>query len=124
MKILGSIKQIIIYVKDMEKQVNFYNKTLGLSIVVPGEQESYHNEFWVSFNTGEASFCLHAGGKQDFGMDAPKFTFGVENIEDTKLFLEENNIKHGEIRSPIPNHYVIDCSDPEGNKFSVEQFDG
>jgi predicted enzyme related to lactoylglutathione lyase len=106
----------------MDSQVKFYKENFGLQVLIPGEQDSYANEFWVEFDTGEASLCLHDGGIQDFGNDAPMFTFEVTDINRTKKFLEETKIKHGEIISPVPDHYYIDCYDPEGNKFSLEQF--
>ena len=119
---IGNIKQIIIYVSDMDTQVKFYKKILGFDVIIPGNQDSYANEFWVQLNTGETSLCLHAGGNKDFGKDAPKFTFEVEDVNIARNFFIEKGIKVSEVRSPSPDHFVVDITDPEGNTFSLEQF--
>jgi len=122
MQKIGTIKQIIIYVQEMDKQVRFYRDILQLTKNYPAGLDSYATEGWVTFGTGEASLCLHGGGYQDFGKDAPKFTFETDDIETTKKYLESNQISTSDIRSPAPDVRVFDAIDPEGNKFSLEQF--
>ena len=119
---IGNIKQIIIYVTDMDAQVKFYKEVLGFEVIIPRNQNSYTNEFWVQLDTGETSLCLHAGGKKDFGKDAPKYTFEVADINAARSYFIEKGIKVSEVRSPSPEHFVVDIADPEGNKFSLEQF--
>ena len=116
---IGSIRQIILYVKNMQKQVEFYRDTLGLKIGFP-HLEDYSNEAWVSFSTGECTLALHSGGNGDIGSDAPKFTFEVSNVEQTKKQLREKGVKMGEIVEAYPDSYVCSGLDPEGYYFFVQ----
>jgi catechol 2,3-dioxygenase-like lactoylglutathione lyase family enzyme len=122
MKLFDSIRQIIIYVTDMDKQVHFYRDILGFKVITPGQLKSYKHESWVALDTGQVSLCLHAGGSQRFGPDAPKFTFESKNIYEAQIFLKNYNVECSDIRSPVPDKFVFDAKDPEGNKFSIEQF--
>jgi predicted enzyme related to lactoylglutathione lyase len=117
---LGPIIEIIIYVKNMEAQVEFYRDTLGLSVSYPQDLENYADEYWVTFDTGVCILALHGGGTQDFGKDAPKFVFQVDDVSETRQALLAKNVPMGEIRSPAPGTFVCDGVDPEGNKFSLE----
>ncbi len=117
---LGPIIEIILYVKDMDAQVRFYRDVLGLSVSYPQGLAHYADEFWVTFDTGVCILALHGGGTQEFGKDAPKFVFQVEDVPFTRDALLAKNIPMGEIRSPVPGTFVCDGADPEGNKFSIE----
>ena len=63
-------KQLIVYIENMEKMVVFYRDVLGSTIAYP-HVENYSNETWVAFNTGPATFALHAGKEtSDVQLDA------------------------------------------------------
>lgn len=117
---LGPLSELILYVSDMETQVNFYRDTLGLALTYPTDVDSYAEEFWVTFQTGTCTLALHGGGEKDFGKDAPKFVFHSERLEETRNYFRENKIPVSEIQSPAPGVEVFDARDPEGNIFSVE----
>lgn len=117
---LGAISEIILYVSDMEKQVRFYRDTMGLAITWPADLEDCSEEFWVTFSTGACTLALHGGGENDFGRDAPRYVFDVENIEETRSAFQARSIPVSEIRNPAPGIAVFDARDPEGNLFSIE----
>jgi catechol 2,3-dioxygenase-like lactoylglutathione lyase family enzyme len=118
---LGRLRQIILTVKNMNEQVIFYRDTLGLKVGYP-HKEDYSEEFWVQFETGECSLCLHAGGRGELGKDAPRFTFEVKDIKAIKIYLEEKGLKVTDIRQAAPGKFVCDFHDPEGNVISAEDF--
>jgi predicted enzyme related to lactoylglutathione lyase len=117
---LGQIIEIIVYVKDMDSQVCFYRDVLELKLSYPQNLEDYRDQMWVTFDTGVCTLALHGGGKRDFGKDAPKFVFEVNDVESARQVLIESGVLMGAVRSPAPGVSVCDGQDPEGNKFSIE----
>lgn len=114
------LSQVIVYVKDMAKQVAFYRDIVGLPIAFP-HVEDYSDEGWVAFSTGQCTFALHGGGSGESKDDAPRFNFEVDDIDVARAHLEANGCWVGETRSPIPNVFVFDSRDAEGNYFTVRQ---
>ncbi|MBX3437868.1 MAG: VOC family protein [Planctomycetaceae bacterium] len=117
---LGPLCEAIIYVADMDAQVRFYRDLLGLKVASPADRDSFSDEYWVTFQTGECTLALHGGGHQDFGRDAPKFVFRVEDVATVRETLISRGVPFGEIRSPAPGVQVADGTDPEGNVFAIE----
>jgi catechol 2,3-dioxygenase-like lactoylglutathione lyase family enzyme len=114
------IKEIILYVSDMDAQVSFYRDKLGLHVVHPVGLNSYKDEYWVLFETGECRLALHGGGTKDLGADAPKIVFGVTNFDAARAHLIAAGVDMGPERSPAPGIRVADGKDIEGNHFSIE----
>ncbi len=117
---LGALHEIILYVADMDAQVRFYRDTLGLEIAYPTGLGTYADQYWVVFNTGACSLALHGGGSKQIGEDAPKFVFKVNDVEQARTALIARGVPAGEVRSPAAGVKVVDCKDPEGNSFSIE----
>jgi len=117
---IGKVIEIILYAKDMNSQVGFYRDVLGLEITTPKGLRTYADQMWVTFDTGPCILALHGGGQGDYGRDAPKFVFEVNEVELTRGQLIERGVAMGEIRSPSPGVMVCDGKDPEGNWFSIE----
>lgn len=117
---ISKLTEVILYVKDMENQVLFYRDILKLPLEYPSGLGSYANEQWVLFDTGPCKLALHGGGHKDFGRDAPKFVFGVENLKATRELLSLKGVSLSAIRCPAPGVEVVDAEDPEGNVFSIE----
>ncbi len=120
---IGPIIEVILYVQDMDPQVSFYRDTLELPLSYPRDLDSYDDQKWVTFETGECVLALHGGGKGDFGRDAPRFVFQVTDMEETRETLLERGVLLGEVRKAAPGVFVCDGEDPEGNKFSIESRD-
>lgn len=118
---VGELMEIIIYVQDMDAQLHFYRDVLGLTVAFPAGLDSYHDQFWVTLNTGACTLALHGGGKRNFGSDAPKFVFRVQEIRQIWAALRAKGVPMGEIRQPAPGIWVADGADPEGNLFSIEE---
>lgn len=119
MKTHGLI-EVILYVKDMNKMVQFYRDVLDLRLTNPTIMDPA-DENWVTFETGNCLLALHSGGKGNTGADAPKIVFRVQDIMSARFQLLESGVAAGEIRSPTPGIAVVDARDPEGNPFSIEE---
>ena len=117
---IGHLSEIILYVQDMQAQVQFYRDVLGLDVTYPQDRDSYADEFWVTFATGACTLALHGGASGDRGKHAPKFVFDVDDVATARTDLIERGVTVGEVRSPAPGVEVADARDPEGNAFSIE----
>jgi len=111
---------VIRCVKDMQVQVDFYAKTLGLPLVYHSADADFASEFWVPFNAGGCKLALHGGGAEELRKDAPKIVFFVKDLDAARSQLAAKGVTTGEIRSPAPGVHVIDFKDPEGKKISFE----
>jgi catechol 2,3-dioxygenase-like lactoylglutathione lyase family enzyme len=117
---LGEISEIIVYVTDMARAVEFYRDKLGLSIVWPDGKADYSGEMWVSFSTGACSLALHGGLEPQAKQVQPRFGFCVGNIVGERESLLARGVDCSEVRSPAPGVQVVDCTDHEGNGFFIE----
>jgi predicted enzyme related to lactoylglutathione lyase len=120
--IIESLFQVILNVKDMERQVKFYKDVLGLKIIYPAESKNIHLENFVRFETGGANLVLHAGRQTKNAGQEPRISFRVSNLKAAREFMLKSKVSTGEIRNPAPGVYVLDCKDPEGNIFHLESF--
>lgn len=117
---LGLTKTII-YVQDMNKQVNFYRNILDLTVKSPANLNDYSNQIWVELATGECTLVLHHIGEKKYGEDRAKLAFSVNDIEVAYKTLTERGVELGEIRSPSKDLKVASGFDPEGNPFAIYQ---
>ena len=117
---LRTLLEVIVYVSDMQRAVQFYHATLGIRIRYPS-RDDYSQEHWVELETGNCSLCLHGGGSSALGADCAKIVFGVSDIRATRQALLVNGVALGEIRSPAIGVYVCEGQDPDGNPFSLEE---
>ena len=120
MALLKDIMEIILYVEDMNAQVEFYTKKLGFKVTYPQGIDEYVDQMWVTLDTGACTLALHGGGKRRFGQDAPKFVFRVDDILAVREELLRLGVVLGEVRSAAPGVWVCDGEDAEGNKLSIE----
>lgn len=119
MSSIQGIAKVILFVQDMQTQVRFYQDVLDLRVKFP-QLENYSGEYWVEFETGQASLVLHGGGQGRTGPDSPKIAFGVGDLDKTRAELIQRGAILSEIRSPAPGVRVCDGLDPEGNSFSLD----
>jgi catechol 2,3-dioxygenase-like lactoylglutathione lyase family enzyme len=117
---LNGLIEVILFVKDMDAQVRYYQDVLGLTVKNPPGLSDYSDQYWVELQTGACTLVLHGGGQGRIGEDAPKFAFQVSDIRAARAALLERGARLGEIRSPAPGIEVCDGVDPEGNHFSLD----
>lgn len=120
MTTLQGLMEVILYVHDMAAQVAFYRDRLGLVVRSPAGQDDINSAYWVEFDTGPCTLVLHGGGQKRIGLDSPKIVFRVTDIQAARNELQVRGVALGELRSPAPDVWVTDGTDPEGNAFSIE----
>lgn len=119
MSIVQGLTRAILYIQDMETQVRFYRDVLDIKVQYPAGLESYHDQPWVEFETGECSLVLHISSDKQLGKDRPKLAFSVGDVETAHKLLTERGAQLSEIRSRVDGFKVADGFDPEGNPFSI-----
>lgn len=119
MTMIQGLTKTILYVQDMNKQVDFYHNVLGLEIDSPANVDDFNNQIWVEFATGQCSLVLHASGDKKLGQDRLKLAFSVDDIEALHRTLTARGLQLSEISDRLHNVKVADGFDPEGNPFSI-----
>ncbi len=119
MSVIQGLTKTILYVQDMNAQVSFYRDVLGIEVKFPAGLDSYSNEIWVEFATGECALVLHFSREKQLGKDRPKLAFSVNDIEAAHKTLTERGALLSDIGSRLPDIKVADGFDPEGNPFSI-----
>jgi predicted enzyme related to lactoylglutathione lyase len=116
---VGPMIEVILYVSDMDRAVRFYQDVLGIMPLAP-QCEDYSDQYWVVLDTGGCKLCLHGGGKQDRGADAPKIVFHVDDLHAAREALLSKGVSADPIFSPAEGVLVSNSADPDGNRFSLE----
>ena len=116
---LQNLAKIILYVRDMNKQVSFYRDLLGLEVKEPVGLADYSDRVWVEWKTGECSLVFHFDPQKQMGEDRPKLVFKVADIKTAHQALTKQGIQLSQINSRSGNIQVADGCDPEGNPFSI-----
>ncbi len=117
---IGELFQVILNVKDMGKQVEFWRDVMGFPIVYPSNFSEPARETFVRFQTGGAHLVLHAGREVPNARQEPRLSFMTKDLEKARQRLIAVGMTVGEVRSPAPGVLVVDCRDPEGNAFHLE----
>jgi catechol 2,3-dioxygenase-like lactoylglutathione lyase family enzyme len=115
--------QIILYVKDMAKEVHFYRDLLGLSIQYPKALSDYTAEMWVEFATGSCTLALH-GGETERPDDKHELIFTVDDINIARQALLDAGITMSAIRPLETGDLIAAGFDPEGHGFSIRTASG
>lgn len=115
--------QVILYVADMNRAVQFYRSMLGLTVAQPASRESYAGEQWVLLETGGAQLALHIGGAGELGADAPMVVFKVTEVEPLRNKLLAYGVPMEDAFSPAPGITIANGRDPDGNRFTIKQLD-
>jgi catechol 2,3-dioxygenase-like lactoylglutathione lyase family enzyme len=105
--------EIVLYVRDMRRAIDFYRETLGLELDVESEQ-------WTTFRTGACTLALHATEQREAGIGEPDPTFLVSDADAERARLAEAGVEASEIREPVAGLRVFDVRDPDGNRLSIE----
>jgi catechol 2,3-dioxygenase-like lactoylglutathione lyase family enzyme len=120
MALTSGLIEVIVYVRDMPRAVEFYRDILGLRVTYPAGPADYGAEHWVTLDTGACTLALHAGGQGQAGADAPKIVFQVAEVESAREALVARGVTLGPVRQAAPGVRVCDGRDPDGNPFSLE----
>ena len=120
MSVIQGLTKAILYVKDIDTQVNFYRDQLGLEVKSSLSIDGRSDKQWVEFATGECTLVLHGNLDKQLGEDRPKLAFRVDDFETAYKTLTERGVKLSSIRSPSPGLKIAEGLDPEGNPFTID----
>ena len=115
------LNKLIIFVEDMAAQAKFYCGVLGLKPQAGSLPSDLDKVSWLPLDAGGFTLALHSGGKKRIGVDAPKFVFMVDDLEQARQQLKDHGLSLPDIFSPATGTLVLNVTDPEGNQFSLEQ---
>ncbi len=104
------ISHIMIYVRDMEGMISFW-ETLGL-------EPSYKSEMWTEYNLDNIVMALHTADEVE-----PHFTgiiFEVDNIDKVVEKLDELGVERSGVEDIGFGKHLF-FKDPEGNSYQVYQ---
>ncbi len=110
--------QIILYVRDMAKEVRFYRDVLGLAIRYPQGLEDYSEEMWVEFALDELSLALHGGATSEPD-NLHEVVFWVGDVFNARKMIISAGIPMGEIRDLEDGAPIAEGLDPDGHRFAI-----
>ena len=120
MSIIQGLTKTILYVKDIDKQTEFYRDKLGLTVKNKLSIDGRPDKQWVEFDTGECTLVLHGNLETQIGRDRPKLAFSVSDIESAHHTLTQSGLKLSPIRCPSPGVKIAEGVDTEGNPFTID----
>ncbi len=110
---LAPVTRIVLYVKNVEKTAEFYQRVFELKPVAPPEKG------WIELGAGGCNIALHQASKTaDFRPAAAKIVFGVKHVAKTKALLERRGLRLGAIHR-TPHSTFCNGKDPEGNLLCI-----
>lgn len=110
--------EMILYVSDMENEVQFYRDTLGLSILYPTNLKDYSSEMWVEFACGDAILALH-GGAERVPDDLHEVVFWVEDVTQAREEIVASGIPMNPVRDLEDGALIAEGRDPDGHRFAI-----
>lgn len=112
---------VILFVKDLNREVAFYRDVLGLEVEHPRDTEDYSKAGWVELDAGGCVLALHDGGQGRIGEDAPTVTFLVDDLEAARQSVVDKGVPMGKIEEIAPGVFISSGTDPEGFGFTLEE---
>jgi lactoylglutathione lyase len=107
------LAEVVLYVSDMERAIQFYRDIIGLELDVESES-------WTTFRTGGCTLALHLVAERRSGVGEPDPTFVVADAAAERERLAAADVVVTQIREPAPGVRVFDLRDPDGNRISIE----
>lgn len=105
-------------VRDLDRAKKFYEEIFGFTNIWYEGPEVGWTEFDLPGDSPHLGLNPVEEG-EEFEMDSGVFTIQVKNLEETKEFLDKNEIETSEIRD-IPNMVsYFNMTDPEGNRVQI-----
>ena len=107
--------RVILYVKNIPKVAEFYQRHFGLT-PLPSDAKG-----WLEMTTGASGGCtiaLHQASTAQKSGAAIKLVFGVEDVAKFKSEREAEGLKFGPIHT-FANFEFANAKDPAGNSVQI-----
>lgn len=112
---IQKIRNIVVYVKDMTKSVEFYTEILGFTL-------EYQSEHWSAIRLGDQDVYVGLHLTQGEVNQGTEITFEVDDIEKTKSYLEAKGVKFTrDILEIAPGTFLANFVDLDNNSLSINQ---
>ncbi len=113
---LDIVDQVVVYVENIERALEFYRDVLGLQVRL-------QQEGWVEFGGRGAGFALHSGGSaakrpKDYRKGGVLVSIRVQSVEAAVAYLESRGVRVTEAGAE-PHGRIAVFADPEGNQFQL-----
>lgn len=121
---ITKIGQIMLYVDDQDKAVNFWTEKMGFAII--SEENNGEGFRWIEMapkKGSETTIILHdkefvAKMSPEVNLDTPSLMFYSDNLDQLFNELSEKGVTVGEIVD-MPTGRVFNFADDEENYFAV-----
>lgn len=109
-----AIVRAILYVKDIPKVADFYQRHFGMHPVASDEKG------WLEMtsNPGNCAIALHQASAAQKSGAAIKLVFGVADVRKFKSEREQEGLKFGPIHT-AGNFEFANAKDPAGNSIQI-----
>jgi len=115
--------QVILYVQDMESEVQFYRDVLGLTLRFPQGLEDFSDQMWVEFDAHPGILALH-GGAQEKPDPLHEMVFEVTDIVKSRDAILAADYEIAPIRILEDGAPIAEGWDPEGHRFAIRESKG
>jgi predicted enzyme related to lactoylglutathione lyase len=117
---IGPLSMLILFARNMHKQVLFYRDVMGFKVVFPSGVKDFTKERWVEMETGGCRLALHPLTRGPVGRQTTELVFRVKDIAAARKQLVKRGVKLSEIHAVAPKIKICDGEDPEGNPICLE----
>ena len=121
---IGRLAMVILFARNMDKQVTFYRDVMGFRVTFPKRVKDFSKERWVEMETGGSRLALHPLTRGPVGRQTTELVFRVSDIAAARKTLAKRGLKLSRIRSPGPGIKICDGEDPEGNPICLDSVIG
>ena len=108
------ITRIVLYVKDLPKVADFYQRHFGMKPLPSAESG------WLELESGsgDCTIALHQAASSQKSRSAMKVVFGVSNVRQFIQDREADGLKFGPVHTPGTFEFA-NAKDPAGNSISI-----
>jgi len=108
------IVRVILYVRDLPKVANFYQKHFGMK-PLPSDDAGWLE---LESNSGDCNIALHRAASSQKSGAAIKIVFGVSNVRQFMKERETERLKFGPIHDTGTFEFA-NAKDPAGNSIQI-----